>query len=109
MLRENGAIINLKESILQLDSKRHEPHLERKLAQGLTGDQSPVQPKRREEFTGEHSGKGKTPVKQSRASQKHALHPAFIGTLFFPSASDETNVPKESYRRFQLIPATRHS
>ena len=109
LLRENGAIINLKESILQLDSKRHEPHLERKLAQGLTCDQSPVQPKRREEFTGEHSGKGKTPVKQSRASQKHALHPAFIGTLFFPSASEETNVPKESYRRFQLIPATRHS
>ena len=109
LLRENGAIINLKESILQLDSKRHEPHLERKLAQGLTCDQSPVQPKRREEFTGEHSGKEKTPVKQSRASQKHALHPAFIGTLFFPSASDETNVPKESYRRFQLIPATRHS
>ena len=69
----------------------------------------PVQPKRREEFTEEHSGKEKTPVKKSGASQKHALHPAFIGTLFFPSASDETNVPQESYRRFQLIPATRHS
>ena len=108
-LRENGAIINLKESILQLDGKRDEPYPERKLAQGPTCDQSPVQPKRREEFTEEHSGKEKTPVKQSRASQKHALHSAFIGTLFFPSASYETNVPKENYRRFQLIPATRHS
>ena len=108
-LRENGAIINLKESILQLDGKRDEPYPERKLAQGPTCDQSPVQPKRREEFTEEHSGKEKTPVQQSRASQKRALHPAFIGTLFFPSASDETNVPKENYRNFQLIPATRHS
>ena len=108
-LRENGAIINLKESILQLDGKRDEPYPERKLAQGPTCDQSPVQSTRRKEFTEEHSGKEKTPVKQSRTSQKHALHSAFIRTLFFPSASDETNVPKENYRRFQLIPATRHS
>ena len=50
-----------------------------------------------------------TPVKQSRASQKHALHPAFIGTLFFPSTSDELNVPRESYGRFQQIPTSRHS
>ena len=57
-LRENGAIINLKESTLQLDGKRVEPYPERE----------------------------------------------FIGTLFFPSASDETNMPKESYRRFQLNP-----
>ena len=33
-LRENGAIINLKESTLQLDGKRPEPYPERKLAQG---------------------------------------------------------------------------
>ena len=108
-LRENGAIINLKESTLQLVGKRDEPYPERELAQGLSCDQSPVQSTRRKEFTEEHSGKEKTPVKQSRASQKHALHSAFIRTLFFPSASDETNVPKENYRRFQLIPATRHS
>ena len=55
-LRENGAIINLKESTLQLDGKRDEPYPERELAQGLTRDQSPVQPKHREEFTEEHSG-----------------------------------------------------
>ena len=108
-LRENGAIINLKESTLQLDGKRDEPYPERELTQGLTCDQSPVQPKRREEFTEEHSGTEKTPVKQSRASQKHALHPAFIGTLFFPSTSDELNVPRESYGRFQQIPTSRHS
>ena len=46
---------------------------------------------------------------KQRASQKQPLHPAFIGTLFFPSTSDETNVPRESYRRFQQIPTTRHS
>ena len=67
-LRENGAIINVKESILQLDGKRDEPYPERKLSQGLSCNQSPVQPKRREEFTEEHSGKEKTPVKQSGAS-----------------------------------------
>ena len=50
-----------------------------------------------------------TPINQ-RTSQKRALPPGFIGTLFFPSdRSDETNVPKESYRRSQQIPATRHS
>ena len=108
-LRQNGAIINLKESTLQLDGKRDEPYPERELAQGLTCDQSPVQLKRREEFTEEHSDTEKTPVKQSRTSQKHALHPAFVGTLFFPSTSDETNAPRESYCRFQQIPATRHS
>ena len=54
-LRENGAIINLKESTLQLDGKRDEPYPERELAQGLTCDQSPVQPTRRKEFTEEHS------------------------------------------------------
>ena len=108
-LQENGAIINLKEGTLQLDGKRDEPYPERELAQGLTCDQSPVQPKRLEEFTKEHSDTEKTPVKQSRTSQKHALHPAFVGTLFFQSTSDETNVPRESYRRSQQIPATRHS
>ena len=107
-LRENGAIINLKESTLQLDGKRDEPYPERKLAQGRTCDQSPVQPTRRKEFTEEHSATEKTPIKQSRASRKRALPPAFIGTLFFPSASDDTNVPNESYRRFQQILATRH-
>ena len=108
-LRENGAIINLKESTLQLDGKRDEPYPERKLAQGRTCDQSPVQPTRRKEFTEEHSATEKTPIKQSRASRKRALPPAFIGTLFFPSASDDTNVPNKSYRRSQQIPATRHS
>ena len=43
-LRENGAIINLKESTLRLDGKRDEPYPERELAEGLTCDQSPVQP-----------------------------------------------------------------
>ena len=61
-LRENGAIINLKKSTLQLDGKRDEPYPERELAQGLTCDQSPVQPTRREEFTGEHSATEKTPA-----------------------------------------------
>ena len=98
-LRENGAIINLKESTLQLDGKRDEPYPERELAKGLTCEQRPVQPNRREEFTEENSATEKTPNKQNRASQKHALHPAFIGTLFFPSAPDETNAPKESHRR----------
>ena len=107
-LRENGAIINLKESTLQLDGKRDEPYPERELAKGLTCEQSPVQPNRRKEFTEEHSATEKTPIKQSRASRKRALPPAFIGTLFFPSASDDTNVPNESYRRFQQILATRH-
>ena len=108
-LRENGAIINLKESTLQLDGKRDEAYPERELAKGLTCEQSPVQPKRRKEFTEEHSATEKTPIKQSRASRKRALPPAFMGTLFFPSTSDETNVSKEGYRRLQLIPATRHS
>ena len=108
-LRENGAIINLKESTLQLDGKKDEPYPERELAKGLTCEQSPVQPNRRKEFTEEHSATEKTPIKQSRASRKRALPPAFMGTLFFPSASDETNVSKEGYRRLQLIPATRHS
>ena len=108
-LRENGAIINLKESTLQLDGKRDEPYPERELAQGLSCDQSPVQSTRRKEFTEEHSATEKTPIKQSRASRKRALPPAFIGTLFFPSTSHETNAPSESYRRFQQIPATRHS
>ena len=106
-LRENGAIINLKESTLQLDGKRDEPYPERKLAQGRTCDQSPVQPTRRKEFTEEHSATEKTPIKQSRASRKRALPSAFIGTFLFPS--DKTNVPKESYRRSQQIPSTRHS
>ena len=108
-LRENGAIINLKESTLQLDGKRDEPYPERELTKGLTCEQSPIQPNRREEFTEENSATEKTPIKQNRAPRKRALPPAFIGTLFFPSASDETNVPKESYRRFQPISATRHS
>ena len=90
-----------------MDSKRVEPYPERELAQGLTCDQSPVQPTRRKEFTEEHSATEKTPIRQSRASRKRALPPAFIGTLFFPS--DKTNVPKESYRRSQQIPATCHS
>ena len=107
-LRENGAIINLKESILQLDGKRDEPYSGRELAKGLTCDQSPAQPKRREEFTEEYSAIEKSPIKQRRASTKRALPPAFIGTLFFPSASDDTNVPNESYRRSQQILATRH-
>ena len=105
-LRENGAIINLKESTLQLDGKRDEPHPERELAQGLSCDQSPVQPTRRKEFTEENSATEKTPIKQSRASRKRALHPAFIGTLFFPSASDDTTVPNDTYLRSQQIPAT---
>ena len=109
-LRENGAIINLKESTLQLDGKRDEPYPERELTQGLSCDQSPVQSTRRKEFTEEHSTKEKTPIKQSRASRKRALHPAFIGTLFFPSArSDDPNVPQESSCLAQQIPATRHS
>ena len=107
-LRENGANINVKESTLQLGGKRDEPYPERELAKGLTYDQSPVQPKRREEFTEGNSATEETPIKQNKASRKRALPPAFIGTLFFPSASGETNVPKESYRRFQLIPTTRH-
>ena len=82
-LRENGAIINLKESTLQLDGKRDEPYPERELAQGLTCDQSPVQPTRRKEFTEEHSVTEKTPINQSRASRKRALPPAFIGTYSF--------------------------
>ena len=90
-----------------MDGKRVEPYPERELAQGLTCDQSPVQPTRRKEFTEEHSATEKTPIRQSRASRKRALPPAFIGTLFFPS--DKTNVPKESYRRSQQIPETRHS
>ena len=98
-LRENGAIINLKESTLRLDGKGDEPYPERELVQGLTCDQSPVQPTRRKEFTEEHSATEKTPIKQSRASRKRALPPAFIGTLFFPSASDDTNVTNKSYRR----------
>ena len=109
-LRENGAIINLKESTLQLDGKRDEPYPERELAQGLSCDQSPVQPTRRKEFTEEHSATKKTPIKQSRASRKRALPSAFIGTLFFPSArSDDPNVPQESSCLAQQIPATRHS
>ena len=109
-LRENGAIINLKESTLQLDGKGDEPYPERELVQGLSCDQSPVQPTRRKEFTEEHSATEKTPIKQSRASRKRALPPAFIGTLFFPSArSDDTNVPQESSCLAQQIPATRHS
>ena len=108
-LRENEAIINLKESTLRLVGKGEEPYPERKLVQGLTCDQSPVQPSRRKEFIEEHSATEKTPIKQGRASRKRALPPAFIGTLFFPSASDDTNVPNKSYRRSQQIPATRHS
>ena len=53
-LRENGAIINLKESTLQLDGKRDEPYPERELAKGLTCEQSPIQPNRREEFIEEN-------------------------------------------------------
>ena len=98
-LRENGAIINLKESTLRLDGKGDEPYPERELVQGLTCDQSPVQPTRRKEFTEEHSATEKTPIKQSRASRKRALPSDFIGTLFFPSASDDTNVTNKSYRR----------
>ena len=109
-LRENGAIINLKESTLQLDGKRDEPYPERELAQGLSCDESPVQPTRLKEFTEEHSATKKTPIKQSRASRKRALPPAFIETFFFPSArSDDTNVPQESCCLAQQIPATRHS
>ncbi|CAH3183006.1 unnamed protein product, partial [Porites lobata] len=62
-LRENGAIINLKESTLQLDGKRDEPYPERELAQALSCDESPVQPTRRKEFTEEHSATKKTPIK----------------------------------------------
>ena len=108
-LQENGAIINLKESTLQLDCKRDEPYPERELTKCQTCEQSPVQPNRGEEFTEENSPIEKTPIKQNRAPRKHALHPAFIGTLFFPSTSDKTNAPRESYRRFQQTPATRHS
>ena len=61
-LRENGAIIKLKESTLLLDGKRDEPCPERQLAQGLSCDQSPVQPTRRKEFTEEHSATEKTPI-----------------------------------------------
>ena len=89
-LRENGAIINLKESTLQLDGKRDEAYPERELAKGLTCEQSPVQPNRRKEFTEENSATEKTPIKQNRASRKRALPPAFIGTLFFPS--DKPNI-----------------
>ena len=106
-LRENGAIINLKESTLQLDGNRDEPYPERELAKGLTCEQSPIKPNRREEFIEENSATEKTPIKQNRASKKRALPPAFIGTLFFPS--EKTNVPKGSYRRSQQIPVTRHS
>ena len=81
---------------------------ERELGKGLACDQSPVQPNRHEECTEERSATKRNPMKQT-ASQKQALHPAFIGTLFFPSTSDETNVPRESYRRFQQIPTNRHS
>ena len=98
-LRENGAIINLKESTLQLHGKRDEPYPERELAKGLTCEQSPVQPNHREEFIEENSATEKTPIKQNRPSKKRALPPAFIGTLFFPS--EKTNVPKGSYRRSQ--------
>ena len=108
-LRENGAVINLKESTLQLDGKRDEPYPERELAEGLTCDQSPGKPHRREEFTEQMPATRNTPINQ-RASQKRSLPPALIGTLFFPSArSYDTNVSKESYHRFQQIPATRHS
>ena len=62
-LRENGAIINLKESTLQLDGKRDEPYPERELAKGLTCEQSPVQPNHREEFIEENSATEKTPIK----------------------------------------------
>ena len=110
LLRENGAIINLKKSTLQLDGKGDGPYPERELVQGLSCDQSPVQSTRRKEFTEEHSATEKTPIKQSRASRKRALPPAFIGTLFFPSArSDGTNVPQESSCLAQQIPATRPS
>ena len=37
-LRENGAIINLKESTLRFDGKGDEPYPERELVQGLTCD-----------------------------------------------------------------------
>ena len=90
-----------------MDGKRDGPYPERELAHGLTCGQSSVQPTRRKEFTEEHSSTEKTPIKQSRASRKRALPPAFIGTLFFPS--DKTNVPKESNRPSQQIPATRLS
>ena len=68
---------------------------ERELGKGLACDQSPVQPNRHEEFTEERSATKRNPMKQR--------------ALFFPSTSDETNVPRESYRRFQQIPTTRHS
>ena len=58
-LRENGDIINLKESTLQSDGKRDEPYTERELAEGLSCDQSPVQSTRRKKNTEEHSAQRK--------------------------------------------------
>ena len=52
-LRENGAIINLEESALQLGAGSDVP--ERELGKGLTCHQSPVQKNRHEEFTEERS------------------------------------------------------
>ena len=69
-LRENGAIINLKESTLQLDGKRDEPYPERELTHGSTCDQSPVQPTRRKEFTEEHFATEETPIKQRKHDVK---------------------------------------
>ena len=83
-LRENGAIINLKESTLQLDGKRDEPYPERELAQGSACDQSPVQSTRRKEFTEEHSATKETPIKQSRASKKTCPTPSFHRNVILP-------------------------
>ena len=70
LLRENGAIINLKESTLQLDGKRDEPYPERELTHGSICDQSPVQPTRRKEFTEEHFATEETPIKQRKHDVK---------------------------------------
>ena len=105
----NGAVINLRRNTLPLDGKRYDRYPERRLSKGLTYDQSTGKPHRHEEFTEKMPATRNNPINQ-RASQKRALPPGFKGTLFFPSdRSDETNVPNESYRRSQQIPATRHN
>ena len=47
-LRANGAVINLQRNTLQLDGKRDDRYPERRLSKGLTYDQSPGKPHRRE-------------------------------------------------------------
>ena len=47
-LRANGAVINQQRNTLQLDGKRDDRYPERRLSKGLTYDQSPGKPHRRE-------------------------------------------------------------